>query len=89
MVNAPFLGRTNKNNLSATYYNPLGLGIEIETGGHVFTIQFQNSEYILENNFIPNTEKSWKTGGVRLAFAIGRVFTVVSQKGVTDKSSIR
>lgn len=89
LVNAPFLGRVNKTNLSQTYYNPLGLGVEIETGGHVFTIQFQNSEYIVENNFIPNTGKSWKSGGVRLAFAIGRTFTLVSQKGVTDKSSIR
>jgi len=89
LVNASFLGRVDKSKLSATYYNPLGLGLEIETGGHVFVIQFQNSEYILENNFIPNTQKSWKSGGVRLAFAIGRVFTLVSQKGVTNKSSVR
>lgn len=89
LVNVPFLGRTNPSLLSTTYYNPLGLGFEIETGGHVFTIQFQNSEYIIENNFIPNTGKSWKSGGVRLAFAIGRVFTLASQKGVTNKSSVR
>lgn len=57
-----------------TYYNPLGIGLEIETGGHVFSLNFQNATYITENNFIPYTQKSWEDGGVRFGFTISRNF---------------
>lgn len=56
------------------YTNPLGIGLEIETGGHVFSLNFQNATYITENNFIPYTSKSWKDGGVRFGFSISRNF---------------
>jgi hypothetical protein len=56
------------------YYNPFGIGIEIETGGHVFTIMFTNSIGIMENDFIPNTTDSWSKGGFKLSFNISRVF---------------
>ena len=61
-------------NLSRQYYNPLGIGLEIETGGHVFSLNFQNSSYIIANNFIPYTEESWTDGGVRFGFTITRNF---------------
>ena len=60
--------------LEVKYYNPLGVGLEIETGGHVFSLNFQNAPYITENNFIPYTNKSWKDGGVRFGFSISRDF---------------
>lgn len=60
--------------LGEEHYNPLGIGLEIETGGHVFSLNFQNATYIIENNFIPNTRKSWKDGGVRFGFTISRDF---------------
>lgn len=61
---------------SDNFYNPLGIGLEIETGGHVFSLNFQNSQYIIANNFIPNTTKSWTDGGVRFGFAISRNFNL-------------
>ena len=70
-VNSDF--RQNKTN--DTFYNPLGLGIEIETGGHVFSI---NSEGIVENNFILETRSSWLKGGFRFGFNISRMFTLYS-----------
>ncbi len=73
-VNSDF--RQNKTN--DTFYNPLGLGIEIETGGHVFSINFANSEGIVENNFIPETRSSWLKGGFRFGFNISRMFTLYS-----------
>lgn len=73
-VNSDF--RQNKTN--DTFYNPLGLGIEIETGGHVFSINFANSEGIVENNFIPETRSSWLNGGFRFGFNISRMFTLYS-----------
>ena len=56
------------------YYNPLGLGVEIETGGHVFTIMFTNASGIIENDFIPNTTDTWSKGGFKFSFNISRNF---------------
>ena len=57
-----------------TYNTPLGIGIEIETGGHVFQINFSNSSGLLESQFIPNTPDAWNDGEVKLGFNIARVF---------------
>lgn len=59
-----------------TYYNPLGVGVEMETGGHVFSLLFQNTNNILENNLIPTTTKSWLHGGASFAFSISRDFNL-------------
>lgn len=67
-------GLDRPDDLTTEYYNPLGIGLEIETGGHVFSLNFQNATYITENNFIPNTQKSWWDGGVRFGFSISRNF---------------
>ena len=56
------------------YYAPLGLGIEIETGGHVFHMFFTNNAGIIENAFIPNTTSSWLKGEFKFGFNISRVF---------------
>ncbi len=56
------------------HYSPLGIGWEIETGGHVFTIMFTNSVGLAEADFIPNTRDSWKDGGIKLSFNISRMF---------------
>jgi len=55
-------------------YAPLSLGVEIETGGHVFSIMFTNASGLLENDFIPNTSDSWGDGGSKFSFNISRVF---------------
>lgn len=57
-----------------TYYDPFGLGVEIETGGHVFHITLTNAPAVLENSYIPNTKDSWAKGGIKLGFNISRVF---------------
>jgi len=57
-----------------TYYNPLGIGWEIETGGHVFTIMFSNAAGLIENEFIPNTTDSWRKRGFKFSFDISRNF---------------
>ncbi len=70
----------SRNDLVAELYNPLGIGLEIETGGHIFSLNFMNSEYINENSFIPSTKKSWKEGGVRFGFTISRNFSLFKSK---------
>lgn len=59
-----------------TYFNPLGAGFEIETGGHVFTIMFTNSAGLLENEFLPYTTDSWSEGGFKFSFNISRNFKI-------------
>lgn len=57
------------------FYDPLAIGVEIETGGHVFHINVTNSEGIIENDFIPNTRSNWGDGEYKLGFNISRVFS--------------
>ncbi|MEJ7694582.1 DUF5777 family beta-barrel protein [Daejeonella sp.] len=64
-----------KNNPNISFYNPLGLGVEIETGGHVFSMNFANAKAIAENNFLPNSTSSWGKGQYRFGFTISRMFT--------------
>ena len=63
-----------KDNPIFPYYQPLSVGIEIETGGHVFHMYLSNSGGIRENNFIPNSPDSWGNGGYKLGFSISRSF---------------
>ena len=69
-----------KNNSVNRFYNPLAIGIEIETGGHVFHLNFTNSSGIIENNYIPNTTDSWLKGGYKFGFNISRVFNLGTGK---------
>jgi hypothetical protein len=62
------------NNPSA--FNPLALGFEIETGGHVFSLFFTNAGGLIENNFIPYTDNSWTKGQVKFGFTISRTFAL-------------
>lgn len=69
-----------KNNINTDFYNPLGLGIEVETGGHVFTMNFSNAKAIAENNFLANSTSSWGKGQYRFGFTISRMFTLYKPK---------
>ena len=60
--------------------NPLSLGFDIETGGHVFQLHFSNSTGMNEKAFITNTTKSWGSGEIRFGFNLSRVFTVSRKK---------
>lgn len=81
-------GLSRPKNLPVPLYNPLGVGLEIETGGHIFSLNFMNSEYIIENNFMANTRKSWENGGVRFGFTISRNFSLFKSKNKDTKSTI-
>ena len=63
--------------LPQTYYFPLGVGFEFETGGgHVFQINLTNARGLAETDYIPYTYSDWSKGEFRLGFTIGRRFTV-------------
>ena len=68
------------NQLAPGYYNSFSIGLDIETGGHVFQLHFTNSSPIIEKGFITQTTGSWADGGIHFGFNIHRVFTVVKPK---------
>jgi len=58
------------------FYDPLGVGLEIYTGGHIFHLTFTNSTAIIDNQFIPYTSRSWSKGEFRWGFSISRMFAI-------------
>lgn len=61
---------------STATYNSLSVGVDIETGGHVFTIMLTNSLAMIEKGFVGETTGSWKDAGIHLGFNISRVFSL-------------
>jgi opacity protein-like surface antigen len=61
-------------------YNVLSVGLDIETGGHVFQLMFTNSLSITDNTSLTQTTDSWGDGGIHFGFNISRVFTIVKPK---------
>jgi len=66
--------------MSAPIYNPLSLGFDIETGGHVFQLLFTNSLSMIEKGFIGETAGSWNKGDIHFGFNISRVFNLQKQQ---------
>ena len=62
------------------YYNPLSVGFDIETGGHVFQLHFSNSTGMNERAFITETTNNWAKGEVRFGFNLSRVFQIKKRK---------
>ena len=65
---------------SQNLYNPLSVGFDVETGGHVFQIVMTNSQGMREGGFIGKTTGSWLKSDIHLGFNISRVFTLNSIK---------
>ncbi|PKP36307.1 MAG: hypothetical protein CVT98_08305 [Bacteroidetes bacterium HGW-Bacteroidetes-15] len=57
-------------------YNPLSIGLDIDTGGHIFQIHVTNSLAMIEKGFIGETTGQWTKGGIHLGFNISRVFAL-------------
>jgi hypothetical protein len=56
------------------FEDPLSVGVDIETGGHVFQLFFTNASAIYDAGFIPETTSSWLKGDIRFGFNISRTF---------------
>lgn len=56
------------------YNDPLTIGLDIETGGHVFQLLFSNAQSTNEPGFISNAEGNWSDGDVFFGFNVVRVF---------------
>ena len=65
------------------YKNSLAIGIDYETGGHVFQVMLANSQGPYEYTFIENANGDFSSGILYLGFNISRSFTF---KGEDEKS---
>ena len=66
--------------VSTQAYNSFSLGVDIETGGHVFQVFLTNSYGEYEQTFLTDTRGKWSNGDIFLGFNISRMFTVVKPK---------
>jgi len=57
------------------YHNPFSIGVDIETGGHVFQLMLTNSRSMREGSFIGRTTGNWLDGDIHFGFNISRVFS--------------
>jgi hypothetical protein len=62
------------------YYHPLSLGVDIETGGHVFQLHVSNAMGMNERAYITETTGQWGKAELRLGFNLSRVFQVKKNK---------
>ena len=63
------------------YYNAIGFGVDIETGGHVFQLVMTNAgNSFTERGFITETIDNFFKGGIHLGFNVTRTFQLKKQK---------
>lgn len=65
-----------ENQLRSEFKNSLSIGVDIETGGHVFQLHLTNSPQMVDKAFIAETQGDWGMGDIHFGFNISRVFTL-------------
>ncbi|MFC4738518.1 DUF5777 family beta-barrel protein [Flavobacterium ponti] len=59
---------------NSIYKNPLSIGFDLETGGHVFQMHFTSSQGIHEAGYLAQTTGDWTKADVYFGFNLLRVF---------------
>jgi len=72
------------NTTEAVNYNAIGIGLELETGGHVFQMVFSNSQAMIEKSFITETTGNFFDGDIHFGFNITRAFYLKKKKPQQD-----
>ena len=68
------------NGLTALNKDPLSVGIDIETGGHVFQLHFSNVVGMNERAYITQTTDDFFKGDIRFGFNLSRIFKIGSRR---------
>jgi hypothetical protein len=74
-VNAEYF-YTPASQISYYFNQPLSVGLEIETGGHVFQLHFSNAQAFFDRGYLTETHGKWTKGDIYFGFGISRVFTL-------------
>ena len=61
-------------NSNSIFKNPLSIGVDLETGGHVFQMHFTNAQGMFEDGFIVQGQGDWGDGDFFFGFNLSRVF---------------
>lgn len=61
-------------NSNSLFKNPLSIGVDLETGGHVFQMHFTNAQAMFEDGFIVQGQGDWGDGDFFFGFNLSRVF---------------
>lgn len=72
-LNAEYYYRVNPHE-NTPYYNSIGFGFDIETGGHVFQLIVSNTQGMVERTFINETAGDFSAGDIHFGFNISRTF---------------
>lgn len=59
---------------NSSYEDPFAIGVNIDTGGHVFQLMISNAQSSNEPGFLSNAEGNWMDGDVYLGFNISRSY---------------
>jgi len=79
-INLEYYYQFNPNRFQASattrddYQNSLAIGVDIETGGHVFQLHLSNSTAMIEKAFITETNGEFFKGDIHFGFNISRTF---------------
>ncbi len=56
------------------FKNPFSVGVDLETGGHVFQMHFTNAQPMNTNGFLGQSTGDWSDGNIYFGFNLSRVF---------------
>lgn len=59
---------------NSPFVNPLSIGFDIETGGHVFQLHFTNAQPMNTNSFLGQATGDWTDFDIFFGFNLSRVF---------------
>lgn len=62
------------------YHNSLSVGVDIDTGGHVFQLHFTNARGMVERHFIALNTGTWENADIYYGFNIARTFSLSRDK---------
>lgn len=77
--NLDYFYRINPN-LDDGTHNPLSIGFDIETGGHVFQVHFTNAIGMNERAFLTESANNWQKGDIQFGFNLSRTFQLSKKK---------
>lgn len=69
---------------TSVYVPVASIGVDIETGGHVFQLHLSNTNYMNEYLFLTENTSKWSKNQFRMGFNVSRIFTVNSKAAQKD-----
>lgn len=72
-INMDYGWHLNRNS-NSNFKNPLSIGVDLETGGHVFQLHFTNAQGMFEDGYLVRAAGDWGDGDFFFGFNLSRVF---------------